>query len=285
MLFFRFNLKDFKSRRNRDVPWRIIDIMVFYFRKISEELSISDCLGFPRYSDLVGIPTEDDYIVFHVDEDVLSTSASARALAAMLICSEYSRLPIAELGGKSLYDIGITVEFCKSIPNHELSAALTDWAKEKNFKPLNEEVLWKNMTDLEKAGKFSTYLAEIESNGRELVVVDPYLFSVNPRERDQYRDFLSAVFHASGASRIVAVTDNRHFDSQLFQSIASSTSIPIETRFSSDFHDRFWIADRSKGFCTGTSLNGIGKRISIINFLSHEDVYDIVEELIRQSLI
>ena len=54
----------------------------------------------------------------------------------------------------------------------------------------------------------------------------------------------------------------------------------IKIKYSYDFHDRFWIADRKKGFYTGTSINGIGKRISLINLLSEEDVEIIIDELI-----
>ena len=47
-----------------------------------------------------------------------------------------------------------------------------------------------------------------------------------------------------------------------------NTPIPIQVKFTADFHDRFWIAGRSKGLCCGTSFNGVGKRISCINTLS-----------------
>lgn len=54
---------------------------------------------------------------------------------------------------------------------------------------------------------------------------------------------------------------------------------------SMDFHDRFWIANRKKGFYTATSFNGIGKRISLINLLTDDDVEEIVKEICNQSLI
>lgn len=40
-----------------------------------------------------------------------------------------------------------------------------------------------------------------------------------------------------------------------------------------------------KGFYTGTSFNGIGNKISLINLLSENDVAEIVEELHQYSLI
>lgn len=59
----------------------------------------------------------------------------------------------------------------------------------------------------------------------------------------------------------------------------------IEVRYTDDFHDRFWISNRKKGFYTGTSFNGIGKRISLINLLSEDDVTEIIEELHNQNLV
>lgn len=59
----------------------------------------------------------------------------------------------------------------------------------------------------------------------------------------------------------------------------------VEVLFTSEFHDRFWISNRKKGFYTGTSLNGVGKRISLINTISEEDVRQIVEELVKNNVI
>jgi hypothetical protein len=59
----------------------------------------------------------------------------------------------------------------------------------------------------------------------------------------------------------------------------------IKVKYSNDFHDRFWIANRNKGFCTGTSLNGVGKKISLINEIADEDVKDIIAELESRDLI
>lgn len=51
----------------------------------------------------------------------------------------------------------------------------------------------------------------------------------------------------------------------------------IEVEYSDAFHDRFWIANGNKGFISGTSLNGVGKRYSLIEILSEEDVTSIMD--------
>ena len=46
-------------------------------------------------------------------------------------------------------------------------------------------------------------------------------------------------------------------------------------KYTTAFHDRFWIADKTRGVFVGTSLNGIGKRYSIADYLREEDVREI----------
>jgi hypothetical protein len=48
---------------------------------------------------------------------------------------------------------------------------------------------------------------------------------------------------------------------------------------SSDFHDRFWVADRTRGTVLGTSLNKIGNKVFFIDALSDSDVAAIMAEL------
>lgn len=59
----------------------------------------------------------------------------------------------------------------------------------------------------------------------------------------------------------------------------------VTIKYNNDFHDRFWISDRKKGFYTGTSFNGVGKRIALINLLSPDDVTEIITELTKQTII
>ena len=52
-----------------------------------------------------------------------------------------------------------------------------------------------------------------------------------------------------------------------------------------DFHDRFCIADEVKALFIGTSLNGIGRKYALADFMEDEDTATIVKELRRASLI
>ena len=55
----------------------------------------------------------------------------------------------------------------------------------------------------------------------------------------------------------------------------------INFLFSSEFHDRFWLVNDNKGFISGTSLNGFGKKISNLIPLEKEDVDIILNEINR----
>ncbi len=70
-----------------------------------------------------------------------------------------------------------------------------------------------------------------------------------------------------------------------FEDEVSANPICIEVKDTDEFHDRFCIADRRKGFFVGTYFNGIGKRISSINMLPDEDVADIMTELQNSGLL
>ena len=52
--------------------------------------------------------------------------------------------------------------------------------------------------------------------------------------------------------------------------------LAVTVRYTNTFHDRFWIADQTKGVFCGTSLNGIGIRYSLADYLKEEDVQEIV---------
>jgi len=55
----------------------------------------------------------------------------------------------------------------------------------------------------------------------------------------------------------------------------------IKVHLTDKFHDRFWICNSGKGFISGTLFNGVGKKISSINYLDENDVKDILKLLLR----
>ncbi len=131
--------------------------------------------------------------------------------------SEYAKLSIKELGNKSLNDIGIEIEFCKRVLNHEIEEKLKKYMQENNLQYMTEEVLWRNMTDDEKAKKFSKSLLSINSEGNELIIVDPYFFSSC---QNAYCHLLASILNRSKAKTIIIITDKKNYNKKSFNKIS-----------------------------------------------------------------
>uniref|UniRef100_UPI003AB6FA09 hypothetical protein n=1 Tax=Enterocloster clostridioformis TaxID=1531 RepID=UPI003AB6FA09 len=292
MLYFRFNTDNFiepkqmfsvthyKDGKPISKPideictLKLGEIIDFFFKKLRDELSLEGIgIGSALY-DLLDIPID----AFSINDEMIGNFDGT----IKYVLSEYAKLPIEELDNKSLYDLGISIEFCKRSSNKNDETIISDYMQQNGFDYVYEEVLWKNMTDKEKIEKFSTNFSKVEAEGKELIIVDPYLFNDST---DDYCDMLASIINHSDAQSVVVITDNSHYKKISYDKVANKVNRPISNKFSGDFHDRFWIAGRKKGFCTGTSLNGIGKRISIINLLSEDDVSEIIKELCKQRLI
>lgn len=120
----------------------------------------------------------------------------------------------------------------------------------------------------------------------ELTIVDPFLFSetIKAQQITQYSQQLAALIDSivTSEASVTCVVDRLNED--VFQATKavlalSKPDVSISVKQSRHFHDRFWIADRSKGVVVGTSLTGIGKRVFFIDALSTADVGSVVEEL------
>ncbi|OOE39103.1 hypothetical protein BZG06_15875, partial [Salinivibrio kushneri] len=59
-----------------------------------------------------------------------------------------------------------------------------------------------------------------------------------------------------------------------------NSKLLVRDIITNDFHDRFWINPvNQKGLIVGTSINGIGKKISLVDKLQDQDVEVILNEL------
>jgi hypothetical protein len=124
---------------------------------------------------------------------------------------------------------------------------------------------------------------------QDFVIVDRYLF---PRGSEPgYPTLLVSLLGpvARAVRRIKFITGPRP-DSTLLKRVrklllieAPSLSVVHDT--SDDFHDRFWIADQSRGLFLGTSLNGLGKRYALVDYIASHDVQEIVDSLRTRGLL
>lgn len=270
MLYFCFNTDKVTVPITKDLG----EIEECIFEKLKNEANLKiDGYGDVLYQS-IGVPIG----AFRIDDENIDDTEK---IIKFVIdkCSEY---PIQELDDKSLKDLGIEIKFCKKINNTELDSILTEHIKSNKYAYVKEKVMWKHMTNDEKTDVYYRYLNNIGSNNNELIIIDPYLFATDEMD---YCKLLSDIIQKSNPKEVIVITDKTHCKDSSLQSVESNIKMHIDLKYSSDFHDRFWIVKRTKGICTGTSLNGIGKRISIINEIPDEDIKDLVKELYDQNLI
>ena len=183
--------------------------------------------------------------------------------------------------------MSIIISFCKDLYDKTglklgifmgpTESGLDTYCKDNGLEVATEEILWKNMTICERIDKFVEYIGKINGIGGELLIIDPYLF---PRKSDDtYPGMLAQILNKADCKRVTVVTDKKNLDEHLLKKVRQSTKSEIDLVYSSDFHDRFWIANEEEGFVCGTSLNGVGGRISSICNLDEDDVKYIVEEV------
>lgn len=129
------------------------------------------------------------------------------------------------------------------------------------------------------------------SPSKGLIIVDPYIFPANLRDKADYLDVFKEIFGSVipqiASLRFITKPD---YDEALYQSITQllvgfNPQISVSCRTTNDFHDRFWIADEKKGLFVGTSLNGIGKKYALTDFMKDEDTAVIMEEIRRLHLL
>lgn len=147
-----------------------------------------------------------------------------------------------------------------------------------NVELLLEKVIWKNLEQSEKIETLSNYLEDIEAENGDLTIIDPYLFP--KKSNDSYEDFIIGVLNSINLKSIQFITSKGNHNQDLFNNIKDKCNCKnINLDFTDDYHDRLWIANRRKAFIMGTSLNGLGKKISLIDFINEEDLQDIIKDL------
>ncbi len=85
--------------------------------------------------------------------------------------------------------------------------------------------------------------------------------------------------HLAACSKLRIVTLTEHntvlASAVLAKLMTIKPSLILELKLTKVFHDSFWIADGQRGIFVGTSLNGLGKRYALLDFLQDEDAKDI----------
>lgn len=113
----------------------------------------------------------------------------------------------------------------------------------------------------------------------ELLIIDPFFFpeSANAdylaRLEAIFSDAISSVNHLRivvGSERNLSLERDFLDMAQRVRPLITTAVISTDT-----FHDRFVIGDAAKGFFIGTSLNGIGRKYAIMDYMNDEDAKEI----------
>lgn len=149
---------------------------------------------------------------------------------------------------------------------------------------IKESVLPQNMNQNDILAIYRDYFNRINTMNNELIIMDPYLFPEICNDDTEYIDFLKNILYSAEAEKYIIITRTVNPNNRCKVAIESEFSNLI-IHETNEYHDRIWISDRKKGFFTGTSINGIGKKLALINFIKSEDVEFIVEILQGAELL
>jgi hypothetical protein len=127
----------------------------------------------------------------------------------------------------------------------------------------------------------------------EIIIVDNYIFpkisdTIEKRDYLQlFEDIFTPVVKNIKTIKFITLPKYNHDLYLEFKDLllAMNPSLDVFCKMSDEFHDRFWIADRSKGLFIGTSLNGIGKRYALIDMVRDDDTAEILSILEKLNLI
>jgi hypothetical protein len=149
-----------------------------------------------------------------------------------------------------------------------------------NFTNLMEDITSPSMTvnDIEKV--IAKFLAHL-NGAKKLIVIDPYFYSKSKTTDVPaiFKNLLSGI--SSALEEIVFITNGRTTATKAdIHTVVNTLNTSVQIRdFSTDeFHDRYWIdPDKNIGIVMGTSLNGLGNKIALIDKLNSDDVAEIVK--------
>lgn len=179
------------------------------------------------------------------------------------------------------------LKFCNQILENDIKitefltcAEVNRWKKfysDMNPKQkLNEDLVQKDVTEEEIKCEFTKFFVPLSLESCRLTIIDPYIFAKNTPV-----DLLVSILNENVKSKkLRIITNDVNSDILIRTSVEQKLA---KLGFTVDFvndkkiHDRWWYT-RKKGFLTGTSFNGIGKKMTIMTLLNDKDLSDIIDK-------
>lgn len=113
---------------------------------------------------------------------------------------------------------------------------------------------------------------------RHLLIIDAFFYDDNPDCLHLLEKIVMSM--SSKLEKVTIITHGKRVSMRPGTHNVFSTVVPgiwINDVVTEDFHDRYWIdVENTKGVMVGTSLNGIGKKIAMVDYLNIADTREIV---------
>jgi hypothetical protein len=189
-------------------------------------------------------------------------------------------------------------EISKELHRHKITLSLTDeeligieFAREYVLKngidtllnlnnSISTEDVHGKISDIDaKVGVFHEQFKALDfpTECKSLKIYDPYIL---PKKYDPDYEclFLKIIGYFQNIEDLTFIT-SINYNISLYNNIKNNIKNKISIKTTDDIHDRFWIINDSKGILIGTSLNGFGKKYTVMNPLREDDVQDILKIL------
>jgi hypothetical protein len=124
-------------------------------------------------------------------------------------------------------------------------------------------------------------LIKKSENIQDLTIIDRYIFPER-HAADYIESLMLMTAYWSKLKSVTFVTgdvNNSLFNQYEKKFKEECPTASLFVKKSNFFHDRFWIVNRKAGLFVGTSLNGIGSKYSMADYLRKEDCDEICLEL------
>ena len=169
--------------------------------------------------------------------------------------------------------------FRNEIVEHILEHGLASLFK---FSIVMEDITTPGMEvdDLERViEKFVQSLA----GARRLIIVDPYLYGSIKDPAAVSNRFAKMIGWLGDELEEITTFTNGQSHGKHHLQLAVTTAratVRFDDRVQNDLHDRFWIdPDAKRGIVFGTSLNGLGLKLALVDRLSDDDVEIVLSHL------
>lgn len=131
-----------------------------------------------------------------------------------------------------------------------------------------------------------TQLKKLEAKGKTVIITDPYLFKIGTDQ--SYGNDLKDILLSLEAKMIIWCSGKS--ETTLYNNIDTVLSANgctlVHNRTLNDCHDRFWYCvENNKAVVFGTSLNGLCRKICLVDELTSQDANELKSELTNRNVI